>query len=43
MTLHCYTTTSSAKKGGDGNAESLLDLMPFIPPAVSFVSAMSLM
>jgi hypothetical protein len=43
MTPHCYTTTSSIKKGGDGDTESLLDLMPFMPPAVSFVSIMSLM
>jgi hypothetical protein len=43
MTPHCYTTTSSAKKGGDGDAESLLDLMPFMTHAVSFISVMSLM
>jgi hypothetical protein len=35
MTLHCYTTTSSAKKSGDGDAESLLDLTHFLSPAVS--------
>jgi hypothetical protein len=43
MTLHCYTTTSPTKKGGDGDAESLLDLMTFKPPAVSFVFVISLM
>jgi hypothetical protein len=43
MTLHCYTTTSPTKKGGDGDAESLLDLMPFMPLVVSFVFVISLM
>jgi hypothetical protein len=43
MILHCYTTTSFAKKSGDHDAESLLVLMPFMSHAVSFVSVMSLM
>jgi hypothetical protein len=43
MVVHCYTTTSFVKKSGDGNAESLLFLTPFIPLAVSFVFVMSLM
>jgi hypothetical protein len=43
MTLHCYTTTSSAKKGDDGDVESLLDLMPFMPHAISFDFVMSSM
>jgi hypothetical protein len=43
MTSHYYTTTSSTKKSGDGDAESLQDLMPFMPPAVSLISVMSLM
>jgi hypothetical protein len=43
MVLHCYTTTSSVKKSGDGDAESLLALMCFMPPIISFVSVTSLM
>jgi hypothetical protein len=43
MVVHCYTTTSFAKKSGDDDAESLLFLTPFMPPAISFVSVMSLM
>jgi hypothetical protein len=43
VVLHCYSTTSFAKKHGDGDAESLLFLTLFMPPAVSFVSIMSLM
>jgi hypothetical protein len=43
MFLHCYTTTSFLKKSDDGDVESLLVLMPFMPPAVSFISIMSLM
>jgi hypothetical protein len=43
MVLYCYTTTSFAKKSGDGDAKSLLFLTPFMPPATSFVSVMSLM
>jgi hypothetical protein len=43
MVVHCYTTTSFAKKSEDGDAELLLFLTPFIPPAVSFVSVISLM
>jgi hypothetical protein len=42
MALHCYTTNSFVKKSGDGDAESLLFLMSFMPPVVSFVSIMSL-
>jgi hypothetical protein len=42
MSLHCYSTNSSAKENGDGDAESLLSLMPFMPPTVSFVPVMSL-
>jgi hypothetical protein len=41
--LHCNTTTSFVKKSGDGDAESLLALMPFMPPVIFFVSIMSLM
>jgi hypothetical protein len=36
--LHCYTTNSFAKKSGDGDAESLLSLMSFMPPAIFFFS-----
>jgi hypothetical protein len=43
MVLHCYNTTFFVKKSDDGDAESLLALMPFMPPAVSFISVMSLM
>jgi hypothetical protein len=43
ITPHYYTTTFSAKKNGDGDVESLLDLMTFMPPAISFVSIMFLM
>jgi hypothetical protein len=43
MVVHYYTTTSFAKKSGDGDAESLLFLTYFMPPVVSFVSVMSLM
>jgi hypothetical protein len=43
MVVHCYTTTSFAKKSGDDDAESLLFLTPFMPPAISFISVMSLM
>jgi hypothetical protein len=42
MTLHCYTTNSFVKNCGDGDAEALLPLTPFIPPVVSFISVMSL-
>jgi hypothetical protein len=42
MALHCYTTNSFAKKNGDGDADSLLSLMPFLPPTVSFIFVMSL-
>jgi hypothetical protein len=41
MTLHCYTTNSFARKNGDGDAKSLLSLIPFMSPRV-FVSVMSL-
>jgi hypothetical protein len=30
MIVHCYTTTSSAKKNSAGDAESLLVLTPFM-------------
>jgi hypothetical protein len=43
MVVHCYTTTSFAKKSGDGDVESLLFLTLFMPPVVSFISVMSLM
>jgi hypothetical protein len=43
MVVHCYTTTSFVKKSGDGDAKLLQFLTPFMPPAVSFVSIMSLM
>jgi hypothetical protein len=43
MVLHCYSLTSHVQRSGDGDAESLLFLMPFMPPATSFVSVMSLM
>jgi hypothetical protein len=42
MALHCYTTNSFAKKNGDGDADSLLSLMPFLPPTISFIFVMSL-
>jgi hypothetical protein len=32
MIVHCYTTTSSAKKNSVGDAESLLALTPFMLP-----------
>jgi hypothetical protein len=38
MVLHCYSLTSLMQRSGDGDAESLLFLTPFMPPAVSFVS-----
>jgi hypothetical protein len=41
--VHCYTTNSSVKKSGDGDAESLQFLTPFMPLVVSSVSIMSLM
>jgi hypothetical protein len=43
MVVHCYTTTSFAKKSGDGDVEYLLFLTLFMPHAVSFVSVMSFM
>jgi hypothetical protein len=43
MVVHSYTTNSFAKKSGDGDVESLLFLSPFMPPAVSSISVMSLM
>jgi hypothetical protein len=43
MVLHCYTTTSFVKKSDNGDAESLLVLMPFMPSVVSFISVMPLM
>jgi hypothetical protein len=42
MSLHWYFTNSSAKENGDDDVESLLSLTPFMLPAVSFVSVMSL-
>jgi hypothetical protein len=42
MSLHCYSTNSSTKENGDGDAESLLSLTPFMTPVVSFVSVISL-
>jgi hypothetical protein len=42
MALHCYTTNSFVWNCGDDDAESLLTLTLFMPPAVSFVSVMSL-
>jgi hypothetical protein len=41
MTLYCYTTNSFEKKNGDGDVESLLPLIPFMPHVI-FVSGMSL-
>jgi hypothetical protein len=43
MVMHCYSLTSLVERSGDGDAESLLFLTPFMPPVVSFVSVMSLM
>jgi hypothetical protein len=43
MVVHCYTTTSFVNKNGDGDAESLLSLTPFMPLAAFFVSVMYLM
>jgi hypothetical protein len=34
MIVHCYTTTSSAKKNSASDAESLLALTPFMLPIV---------
>jgi hypothetical protein len=34
MTLHYYTIISSVKKSGDGDAKSLLALMPFMPRTI---------
>jgi hypothetical protein len=34
MIVHCYTTTSSAKKNSADDAESLLILTPFMLPVV---------
>jgi hypothetical protein len=42
MVVHCYTTTSFIKKNGDGDAESLLSITPFMPPTTSFVFVMFL-
>jgi hypothetical protein len=41
--VHCYTTNSFIKKSGDGDAESLQFLTPFMPPVVSSASVMSFM
>jgi hypothetical protein len=43
MVVHCYTTNSFVKKSGDVDAKSLIFFTPFMSPAVSFVSIMSLM
>jgi hypothetical protein len=43
MILHCYSTSSFVQRSRDGDAESLLDLTPFIPLAYLYVSVMSLM
>jgi hypothetical protein len=43
MVLHFHTTTSFAKKSGDGDVESLLFFTPFMPHAISFISVMCLM
>jgi hypothetical protein len=43
MVVYCYTTNSFAEKCGDGDVESLVFLTLLMPPAVSFVSVMSLM
>jgi hypothetical protein len=43
MVLHCYSLTSLVQRSGDGDAESLVFLMPFMPLAISFVSVMSSM
>jgi hypothetical protein len=40
--LHCYSTTSFVQRSGDGEAESLLVLTPFMPPACYFVFVMPL-
>jgi hypothetical protein len=42
MVVHCYTITSFIKKNGDGDAESLLSITPFMPPTTSFVFVMFL-
>jgi hypothetical protein len=43
MVLQCYSLTSLVQRSGDGDAESLLFLTPFMPLAISFISVMSLM
>jgi hypothetical protein len=43
MVLHCYSLTSLMQRSGDGDAEPLLFLMPFMPHAVYFISVISLM
>jgi hypothetical protein len=43
IVVYCYTTTSFVKKSGDGDAESLQFLTPFMPHAVYFVSVIFLM
>jgi hypothetical protein len=42
MDLHCYSTTSFVQRSRDGDAESLLILMSFMPPTISFVSVICL-
>jgi hypothetical protein len=37
LSPHCYSTNSSTKESGDGDVESLLSLMPFMPPTIYFV------
>jgi hypothetical protein len=37
MALHCYITNSSIKQNGDGDTESLLSFIPFMPHVV-FIS-----
>jgi hypothetical protein len=43
MIVHCYTTTSSAKKNSASDAESLPALIPFMLPVVFYVSVRYLM
>jgi hypothetical protein len=42
MVLHCYFMSSFVQRSRDGDAESLLDLTPFLPPVDLYVSVMSL-
>jgi hypothetical protein len=37
MILHCYSTSSFVQRSRDGDAESLLDLTPFMPLAYLYV------